>query len=307
MGAFRVTQRVMVDRVLSNLNNQYRGILNLQEQLSTGLRLNRPSDGPLGTRRAINAEMEIAKNNQYLTNMSTASPVIVQSESSLMSVVDILQRVKDLGLQGSNATNAAVQREQIASEIDQLLESVLVESNTITNGRYIFSGTRTNTPAFTETRDVDGNITAVTYSGNSELYQIEISENVYVPGNIAGDTVFEQTSPDSVDIFDMIIAIRDNLRAGDFNGLETNLGQINQAQEQLMISVSRLGALENRFERVEESIRDVIYQLEIVKSDNVDADFAEVILELNAQSNAFQASLSAGANVIQPSLLDFLR
>lgn len=307
MGAFRVTQRVMVDRVLNNLSGHYRRILNLQEQLSTGLRLNRPSDGPLGARRAINASMEIAKNNQYLTNMSTASPVIVQSESSLMSVVDMLQRIKDLGLQGSNATNADIQREQIASEIDQLLESVLVESNTITNGRYIFGGTRTNTPAFTETRDVDGNITAVVYSGNTERYQIEISENVYVPGNIPGDVVFEQTSPESVDIFNMIIAIRDNLRAGDFNGLETNLGQINQAQEQLMISVSRLGALENRFERVEESIRDVIYQLEIVKSDNVDADFAEVILELNAQSNAFQASLSAGANVIQPSLLDFLR
>lgn len=307
MGAFRVTQRVMVDRVLNNLSSHYRRILNLQEQLSTGLRLNRPSDGPLGARRAINAEMEIAKNNQFLTNMSTASPVIVQSESSLMSVVDILQRIKDLGLQGSNATNADIQREQIASEIDQLLESVLVESNTITNGRYIFAGTRTNTPAFTETRDVDGSITAVVFSGNSERYQIEISEDVYVPGNIPGDVVFEQTSPESVDIFNMIIAIRDNLRAGDFNGLETNLGQINQAQEQLMISVSRLGALENRFERVEESIRDVIYQLEIVKSDNVDADFAEVILELNAQANAFQASLSAGANVIQPSLLDFLR
>jgi len=307
MGTIRVTQRMLVNRVLNNLNYQSRRILQLQEQLSTGQRVNRPSDDPLAARRAVNAQTEVTKNDQYQTNISTVGPQLSESETSLMTVVDLIQRANELTLQGASDTNGQTQRDEIAIEINQVLEAVLVQSNHVTNGRFVFGGTRTLNQPFTVTRDANGEITSVTYEGNDEHFEIEISEGVRVIVNETGEDVFLQTSPATTDIFQTLIDIRDNLRAGDVNALTTRLEELGRAQDQLLVAGARLGAVQNRIERVDSNLQDITLQMEQVISDNIDADFADVILNLNAQSNAFQASLNAGARVIQPSLLDFLQ
>ena len=307
MAAVRVTQRLLVDRILNNLSDQSRELLKLQDQLATGRRVNKPSDDPLAARRALNAQNEISANNQYITNISTISPGLLESETTSLSVVDMLQRARELTLQGANGTNAQEQLDQIAIEVNQLLEGVLNQGNQITNDRYIFGGTRTSNPPFVATRDASGEIISVAYEGNDEDILIEISEGVQVVSNATGESVFQSTSASTVDIYQMLIDVRDNLRAGDSNGLQTRLEELTMAQDQLLLAVSRLGATQNRINRVEDNLSVVNVQLQEVLSDNVDADFAEVTLNLNAQFNAYQAALNAGARVIQPSLLDFVR
>ena len=231
MGAVRTTQRLLIDRVLNDLSLQQREILRLQEQLSTGQIVNRPSDDALATRRAISAQAEISRNEQYLTNISTANPGLTQTDTSLMTTIDIIQRTRELTLQGASGTNSQLQRDQIALEVDQLLESMLSEANQLSNERYIFGGTVTLSPPF----------------------------------------------------------------------------GLSDAQDQVLVSVAKVGATQNRLERSDSNIQDINLQLLAVISDNIDADFAETIVELNAQSNALQASLDASARVIQPSLLNFLQ
>jgi len=307
MGASRITQRLMVDRVLRNLNRQSREILKLQEQLATGQRVNRPSDDPLAVRRAVNAQAQAGKNEQYIDNITSAGPQLAETESALLTVVDLIQRADELTLQGSNGTNNQTQRDQIANEINQLLEELLAQGNRTSGGRQIFGGTRTLEPPMTATRNASNEITAVAYNGNDQTFQIEISEGLVVPGNQPGDTVFFSSSPQTVDLYDTLINIRDGLRAGDSAALETGLEELGQAQEQILVIVSRVGAIQNRLTNTENNLRDVNLQLAAVISENIDADFAEVVLNLNAQSNAYQAALSAGARVVQPSLLDFVR
>ncbi|HEX72800.1 MAG TPA: flagellar hook-associated protein 3 [Candidatus Hydrogenedentes bacterium] len=306
MGAIRVTQRLLVDRVLRNLSHQSRRILNLQDQLATGQKVNRPSDNPLAARRAVNLRMEIARNKQYLANISTMGPFMQESETAIMTVEQLRQRANELTIQGLSDTNGPLQRAQIAIEINQLLEDLLSQSNYITANRYVFGGTNTNNAPFVAARNAEGEITDVTYAGNDEYFQIEISDGVLVNVNETGRSVFMQTAPGTVDLFDTLIAIRDNLRANDTATLSDNLESLHAAQGQLMMAVARLGATQNRIERVDASLRDVNVQLQRVLSDNIDADFAEVIINLNAQTNAYQAALNAGARVIVPSLLEFL-
>lgn len=307
MVAIRVTQRILVDRVLQNITDQQRDILELQTQLATGLKVNSLSDDPLAARRAVNAQTEIRKNDQYLVNISNTSSALLESETSILTVVDLVQRARDLALQGSNSTNQQEQRDQIANEVNQLLESLLVEGNHITNGRYIFGGTRTNNAPFVETRNVDGEIASVVYEGNDENFQVEISEGVRVNANETGADVFTSTSASSVDIFQVFIDLRDDLRAGNVGNLETGLSNLGAAEDQLLLSTARVGGLQNRFDEVDANLRNASQQLQRVISDNIDADFAEVTLNLNAQSNAFEAALNAGARVIQPSLLSFIQ
>ncbi len=306
MGTIRVTPGMLIDRVLTNLNYQQRQLLRLQEQLSTGQRVNRPSDDPMATRRAVAARAVMAQDEQYLTNISTISPYLLETETAVQTVENLRQRAYELTLQGSNNTNGQTQRDQIAIEINSILEDVLSQANHITNGRYIFGGSRTMNVPFVATRNANGEITAVAYQGNAEKFKIEVSAGVQVEVNEIGSEVFQQTTGNSVDIFQTQINIRDALRVGNNAGVAAGLQDITDAQDQLMVSVARQGTTQTRINQLDANLRDISEQQLKVISDNVDADFADVIVNLNAQSNAFQASLNAASRIIQPSLLDFL-
>jgi flagellar hook-associated protein 3 FlgL len=303
MGALRVTQGIIATRVLNNIQDQTRKLLALQEQLSTGLRVNSPSDDPIDARRAINAREILSKNTQFLENISNALPYLEETASTIQNVQQIYQRVRELTLQGANGTNGQPQLDAIAEEINQLLESAVAEGNHNIAGRYIFSGTRTKTEAFSVTRNGAGQIDSVTYEGNDETFELAIGTDATVVVNEPGSGVFL----DLQDQYQTLIDIRDNLNAGNIAGLQTQLAELDNIDRQLGQGVARVGAVINRIELTEGDLVDFNFQLESLLSDRLDADFAETILKFNTQQNAYQAALTAGANSLQRSLLDFLR
>jgi flagellar hook-associated protein 3 FlgL len=286
------------------LQDQNRTLLGIQEQLSTGRRIVHLSDDPLNARIAVATRTTIGKNEQFIRNISATGPQLLETASNIQGMGDVLQRIRELTLQGANGTNSQDDLNAIAAEVDQLLEHVLNVSNHETNGRHIFGGTRTDAKPFVETRNAAGTITSVAYVGNSEFIEIAVSDGVDVTINEPGDRVFQG----SVDIHQLLIDIRDNLQSGDQASLQTTrLAEIDLADEQLLSALSRVGAVDNRLDRISNSTLDFNVQLEETLSEAVDADFAEVIVNLNSQSNAYQAALNATARVIQPSLLDFIR
>lgn len=302
MGTMRVTQRILVTRAITNLQDQQKRILNLQTQLATGLSVNSPSDDPINARRAVSIRTLVARNQQYIDNIEGLRSSFRESQTVIETTVEDLRRARELTLQGSNSTNSQAQRDQIALEVNQILENVLQSSNHQTDNRHIFAGTRTLAEPFTATRDANGDITAVTYVGNTEDINTTLADGVTVPVSLDGNEVFQADQ----DIFAMLIDIRDNLRSGDLAGLQTNLGELNTGQSQLLDGLARVGSLENRAERISSDTDNFNFQLEDELSTAIEADFAEVTVSLNAQSNAFQAALNAAARVIQPSLLDFI-
>jgi flagellin-like hook-associated protein FlgL len=162
MSSMRVTQSMMVNTSLNNLNYQTRRLLQLQEQLATGLRVNSPSDDPLAARTAINIWQTMSREDQYLGNISGANLTLLESVTAIQSVVDSLGRATEITLEGANGTMAQSQRNQLAVEANQILESVLMEANHQTNGRYVFGGT----PPYTVTTNFPG---AVSVSGSPVL------------------------------------------------------------------------------------------------------------------------------------------
>lgn len=307
MGALRVTQGLIVQRTLNNLSAQTRRLLRLQEQFASSLRVNRPSDDPVATQRAVDLRATIQQNERFIANISDARPFLLETETTLRQAVDILQRIRELTLQGANGTNAQPQRDQLALEIDQLLEEFVKTANHQTSGRFLYGGTRTLSEPFSVTRNAQGEIDSVTYDGNNEFIEVAISTEAQVATNIPGPTAFQGNT----DIFATLIGIREDLQAGAPANLanlsDVRLAQLDSALDQLLVAVARVGAIENRLERVSTATDDFNFQLRVTLSDKIDADFAETIVQFNAQSNAFQAALNAAARVIQPSLLDFIR
>ena len=304
MGSLRVTQNIIVQRTLSSLSDQTRRLLALQEQISTGQRVNRPSDDPIDARRGVNLRLLIGQNEQFIGNISDVASQLNETTTTLQDVVDNLQRARELTLQGASGTNAQNQLDGIAEEIDQILEGLVVAGNHQTNGRFIFGGSRTLSEAFDVTRNVGGEVTAVTFAGDAERINVAISEGIVVSYNEPGSSIFQGTS----DIFQTLIDIRDNLRAGNQAALQTaRLDEIDDGLEAVLRGQARLGAIQNRLERVSASTEDFIVQLRGVLSEKIDADVSETFVEFNVQTNVFNAALNAASRVIQPSLLDFIR
>ncbi len=303
MASIRVTPRLMAQRMLSNLQSQSRRLLVLQEQLSTGLKVNSPSQGPLDARRAISARGSIAAIEQYLTNISNVGPQLEETSTTIQTTLDVFHRARELTLQGGNGTNSQSNRIEIAEEVNQLLESVVSQANHQSNGRYIFGGSRTLNTPFSVTRAANGDITAVTYEGNDEETQVQVSQEVKVTVNETGFDAFLSQQ----DVFQTLIDIRDNLLAGNLDDLQNaRLTELDAVQDQLLQSTARVGAVQNRLERLSSDHEDFVLQLRTVLSDSIDADYAETIVNLNSETNAFEAALNATSRVIQPSLLDFL-
>lgn len=303
MGAIRVTQGLLTARSLSNLAAQTRRILRLQEQLSTGLRVTRPSDDPIDARRAVNTRALISENEQFLSNISDVSPFLSETTSTLQRVVDLIQRARQLTIQGANGTNAQSQLDSIALEMNELIEAAVDAGNHQTAGRFIFGGTRTLAEVYSVTR-VGGDIATVTFNGNTEDIAVAVSQRAKVSINESGSRAFDG----AVNLFDTLITIRDDLLAGNQADLQTaQLANLDIALEQVLLSQARIGSVENRLEQVSAGTEDFVIQLRKLLSDKVDVDFAEAIIDFNAQTNAFQAALNATARILQPSLLDFLR
>ncbi|PCJ66204.1 MAG: flagellar hook-associated protein 3 [Candidatus Hydrogenedentota bacterium] len=303
MGGMRITQGFMVDRTLNSLNRQLNELAILQEQLATGQRVNRPSDDPLDARRAISIRTSIRQNEQFVANIQDVSPHLRATESAVNSVQSILQRVLELTVQAANETVNLEQTQQIALEIDELLEQIVLESNQETNDRAIFGGTRTSTDPFIATR-VGDTITSVAYVGNNGDIEIPFSKAGRATINVPGDEVFLG----DIDIFQLLIDIRDDMNVGDQNSLsQVRLAEINTGLNQMLNNLAKVGTFQNRLERVGDSAEDLILEFQAQLSDKIDADFAETITRFNVQQNSFQAALNASARVIQVSLLDFIR
>ncbi len=298
----RITPNLMAERSLNDINSQLARISKLQEQLSSGLRVNRPSDDPIDARRAINIRTLLQRNDQFISNIDDVEPLVDETASSLLGVVDVLQRAIELTTQGANGTNSQAQLDALALEINALLETVFTTSNAQTNGRSIFAGTATLNPAFSATR-VGGEITAVTYDGNNNLFSVDISEGASINVNIPGAEAFQ----DSVDVFAVLIGIRDSMRAGDQADLaNVRLDELQESLDQTLFGVARVGATQNRLERISNNLQDTDLSLQELLSDKIHADFAETVLNLNVAQNSYEAALSAAGRILQVSLLDYI-
>jgi len=275
-----------------------------QEKLSSGKQINRPSDDPSGTRKVLGLRTEELQLQQFLDNTATAKEQINITSGTLESIEELFAKIRELTVQANNDTLGRSERETIANELDELTESVLQYANTENNGRYIFSGTKTLTAAFTATRDSSGNILSVSYNGNNEEIKYQIGANSFIQVNLPGGKLFQDNKT-----FSTLISLRDALKAttfdsSAFSNLRTTL---ETATDALSTEITKNGAKANRLDLTTYSLESSQTTLKELISNTEDADVASLIMDLKHQESVLQSSLKTGAMVIQQTLLDFLR
>lgn len=301
----RITDSMAQRSVLRDLNNAFSELSRTQRHLSSGKQLNRPADDPFAVNRAISIRGELEGMRQYGKNVNEGIGWTTATEAALTKITDVVQRARELLVDGGNDSNGQVAREAIATEIDQLTESLKQEANATYEGRHVFAGTATETAPYA-LGPVD------TYAGNGATVARVIGAGVSVTVNVSAQNLLgEGQGAADNKLLNVMRDISENLRGGtpadaealrgtDLERLDTNLDEISRVRAVVGATANRLEAAGTRLEELEESGLDLLSKTE-------DADMAETLVKYSTQQNAYEAALKAGANIVQMSLLDFLR
>jgi flagellar hook-associated protein 3 FlgL len=291
--------------VLADLNDISAKLRTTQQKLSSGREITRPSDDPYGTSRALGLRGEVAGTQQYQRNVGEAVAWQNMTDAALSKMIDSIHRARELTVQGASDSAGQDARNAIAAEIDQLIDAIKGEANASYGGDFIFSGTETGTRPYT----VSG---PDTYAGDAGTIAREIGPNVSVQVNVLGSPLLGngQGANDGLlldnlrDIAQHLrggtVADRDALRSGDLQAIDANMRRLVQARATVGATTNRLESADARLAQVEEAAIKLL-------SDVEDADMAKTMIDFTMQNSAYQSALHAGANIVQQSLLDWLR
>ena len=206
----RMTNNLLTNNMLWNMNNNLNAMNKYHTDLASGTKIHRPSDDPVGITKLIKLKTDIAENQQYGQNNDDARSWLEITENSLTDVKDILQRVRELAVQGGNGTYNEKDTGNIAKEIEQLKEEFAVIANSSIAGKYIFSGFKTDQKLLNDDGTFAFDITSSIAKEMSVIsYEVTIGETMDVGtsflnvfGYVDVDNLVSNTFPVGKDIGD---------------------------------------------------------------------------------------------------------
>ena len=141
MSGYRITQRSIASNTQANLQASISRSQVLQNKLSSGREISRPSDSPAGTVSALQLRSAIRRSDQLLRNADDAKAFLNQTDTALSETLTLMRRARDLALRGVNDTMNQNDRAGVAVEIDGLRAQALALANSTYLGQPLFAGT----------------------------------------------------------------------------------------------------------------------------------------------------------------------
>jgi len=293
----RVTNQLITGTVTRNLFKKNEQLLETQTKISSGKRINEPSDDPVGMGKVLDSRRILSSVDQYDRNIRHGESWLVQTDASLGDVDQLLIRAKELAVLGATETSNPQMRAAAAEEVESIYDQVMRLGNTKMGNSYIFAGHKTDVAPFT--RDSDYNIT---YGGDQGEIGTVIGEQVDVTVNLNGEDVFMST----VNIFDILRDLRNALQNNDTHAIQDQIELLDEGLNQIISKRAEVGAMLNQLETTENHWADFRVNVTQVLSDSEDVDMYRAVTDLATRETAYKAALAASARIVQPTLIDFL-
>lgn len=308
----RITSNMMSRNLLQNLEAAQGKMTDLENMMSSGHRITKPSDDPSGVHNALGIKTNMAMIAQTKSNADAALSFMGTTDSTLGDVTSMLQRARELAVQGASDTNTPASRRAIAAEVDQIAAQIKTLANTKIGNKYIFGGTATSTEPMPSAGGP--------FVGNLNPIQLDVGNNSKVNISVDGPGVFVN-SPAGTTAPGLLSdpqgsgnGILDKLSAALTSGLPTaatdisaTLDGIDANLDNISASRATLGANVNRITAISSQMATTTINLTANLSSIQDVDIAKTIMDFQTQQNTYQAALSIGAKIIQPSLVDFMK
>lgn len=297
----RIATSTISDQLVRQIQQLGTAQAKLQAQVSSGQRLTQPEDDPAAMGRVLGLSSEQRAMAQYTLNANRALDLSQASTSGLQQLKKLSDRATEIGVLGAGTATPEALR-AYASEVRQLIEQAVQLGNTRFGNDYLYAGTAVDAPPFTAQRDAQGQVTAVSYDGNTGQSLIALSATASVSPGTSG-----ATNQGLADFINHLVALRDALTAGDASAVTSAQTGLIATEDVMVSALAEQGAVQMRIEVNQAQLQDRRTGLEQLISAEVDADLPSTIVHLNQTATAYQAALQSSATIMRISLLDYIK
>jgi flagellar hook-associated protein 3 FlgL len=310
----RVASSTFPDNFLYQTNNLQAQQNQLQQEASSGLKLTLPEDNPSAMAQVLNLQVNSDANLQYQTNITNLTNQATSVSSALTSLQTIVSKAGEITTSADGITSPAGFT-SYATQVGELIQQALQLANSKdSQGNYIFGGTKSGAPPFTATTDSSGNVTGVTYNGNTSVNQTEIGPGITVAAQVPGANTTGSgpnglfaDSRSGADLFNHLISLQQHLTAGNASAISTtDAPNITKDENNVIGQVSANGVLQARLQAT--TSMEALHQTDLTTqiSSKTDADLATTITRLQQTQTAYQAALQSSIMVRSLSILNYL-
>jgi flagellar hook-associated protein 3 FlgL len=299
----RVTNSYMYDSFISDLQNNMQQLDKINQQISTGLAVNKPSDAPDKIGSIISLRDSINNITQYQSNVGSTNDYLNSTSTALTSMTNLLSTAQTLAVQGANDTNSASDRATMATQVDNQIQEMLSLGNTQVNGQYIFGGYQTTAQPFTATM-TGTSVTGVTYNGDSGLMPEEINQGDIINKNVPGSSLIAA----GTDVYNALINFRNDLNNNDTAAITNDAGTLQNAYNSLTNINTDIGGKLQRTTAVSSTLTNTNTTLTGIQSSLEDVDMPTAMTNFQLQQNVYQSALTSISTLMQQTTLaDILR
>jgi flagellar hook-associated protein 3 FlgL len=285
----------------------------LQNEATTGLKVTEPGDNPAVMGQVLTLQTQASEVTQYQSNISNVQSTADTASDALNSLQIIVESASQIATEAGGVNSS--QSSDYATQVGQLIQEALQVGNTKdAQGNYIFGGTATGGPPFSATTDANGNVTGVTYNGNTSTSQVEIAQGLTVTAQAPGENnsgsgasgVFAD-SRSGADIFSHLLSLQQDLTSGNTSNItSTDAPALANDEDNVVSQVSTNGVLQSALEAAGNSATNETTNIDSQMSNDTNADLAQTLTLLSQTQTAYQATLQSGVMISNLSLMDFL-
>ena len=287
----RISAKIMADQIKANMAKQSSQLIETQLKLASGKRINKPSDDPSGMGKVLGYRTTISTIGQYRDNITEAQTRVKYTETIMGQIHDLLREAKHI------AANPGVEdKRNLVEAVDDIRNQALGLANSKYGSDYLFSGHRTDTPAF--------DWTTYAYNGDDGSLKIMVGEGISVKLEADGSQMFTEGGDNLFQVIDDLGAA---LTADDSVAIQAAVDPLERISDQIQTARSGLAADYKRLETTHDFWASFGNAVETMRQGVEDADIAQAAVDMQVQQTAYEVLLATAAKVIQPSLMDFLR
>jgi len=287
----------------------------LQNEATTGQRVQAPEDDPAAMATALGLQTQNSNVGQYAQNITTLTNRATLVGNALSQLQNIVNRVNDIATQSDDLSTPDA-RQANAAEVSQYIQQAVDVLNSKDGDQYLFGGTDSGQPPFVATTDASGNVTGVTYQGNTSTTENEIGQNstvsVDIPGANTSGSGARGLVTDSrygADLFTHMISLQNDITTGNTSAItSTDSPNLTNDSDNIIYQVGNNGAVQARLQIAASAASTQQSSLNTSLTNVAGADLTQTLTQLTQTQNAYQIALQSTSTILQlkTSLLAYL-
>ena len=306
----KISTTLYFERATQQMGDVQAKLTKVQEQMSTGLQIVKPSDSPDKAALVTRLESELARQSSYQDTLKAVNVRLTAQETALTNSSDVLSRVKELATQAANDTLSPADRQSVAVELSSLREQLMSLGNSQdSNGNYLFSGSKASMPPYA--KDAKG---VVSYQGDQARMRVNVGDSRRMNLNMPGSDAFVRLVRDDgkggktgVDFFQALDDLVTAVKNSDHANIQRGISEVDGMQQGVSDGLAQVGTDLSVVDMQNSVLDQVVLRLKTTRSDVEDLDYTEAATRLNKDQLALQAAQSSFSKISQLSLFNYIK